>query len=209
MPLPAAALTAFNVNTGVALVGNVLQNPGDCIQANLGQSGVGQPTDPTAILSLCPAGAGGFTGAVVAIEGVPLGQPLTQVVAGQPVAPSQNQWVDTLDVLTLTGAAQTSPVGPLTAAPGAGNGFGFAVGCGLYSMLRLRLVSISSGQVQGGLATVPFPVGSVGPGGAGSGSVNSQNTVELGRIRVGLSILLEGLGINLQDLTAQDIQSLS
>ena len=200
MPVPVAQQTIQNVGD---ILGPLL----------LGQTGVGQPADVTAIVSL----TGVFSGVSVSIEGVPLGQPITQggpsALPPAPAAPqpaSANEWVPVLDVWLINGQAQSSPLTGLTSAGGAGSGYAFAVGCGIYQQLRLRLTGNGGGTaIQGGMATVPFPVGSVGPGGGGSGgSVNAQNTTELGRIRVGLSILLEGLGINLQDLTATDIQSI-
>ena len=163
-----------------------LTTPGQILFTVLNQVGVGQPPDETAIISL----TGNFTAATFGIEGVPLGQPLGTIPI--PIA----------EAGVINGQTVSSPVGPLSSSGVAGNnGFAFAVPLGAYSALQVRLISIGGGSVLAGIATVPFPVTVGQPSGG-----NPVNTLELSRIRVGNSILLEGLGINLQDLSASDLQ---
>lgn len=179
-----------------------LQNVGDIVgPVFLGQTGVGNPPDTTAVFAF----TGVYTNAVVAIEGIPIGQPISQ---GPPLAPnSSNEWVACLDVALLSGALQSNPI-TINSTGGPSSGFACAVGSGMYQQLRARLIGNGGGAIQASIATCGFPL-SPSPGGAAGGSVNAQNQLELGRIRVGMSILLEGMGINLQDLTSQDIQAFS
>jgi len=138
----------------------VLQNAGDTVVAQLGATGVGQGADPTAILSL----TGAFTAATIAIEAVPLGQPMAPATgplssfSQSPVA--ESEWIPIGEVGVLDGISVSSPVGPLNSTGLPGSGYGFDVAVGKYQQIRLRLVSIGSGAIQGGIATVPFPVGS-------------------------------------------------
>lgn len=104
----------------------------------LGNTGIGQPTDLTALVSL----TGTFTAATVLIEGVPLGQPLTQ---GNPPTPtSVSEWV------------LISSQGPLTSTGLVGSGIAVTVACNLYQQLRARLSVIGSGAIVGGIASSPF-----------------------------------------------------
>jgi hypothetical protein len=171
----------------------------------LGVDGVGNPGDVSAIFSL----SGTFVNAVVAIEGLPQGTPMTPALPPSPANPnglpstplSSSQWTPIAEVGVINGQLTTSPVGPLTSSGVVGTGFAYTAPIGAFQQVRMRLLSISSGAVVGGIATVPFPIstGIVQPG-------NPVSQLELGRIRVGMSILLEGMGINLQDLTQSDIQ---
>jgi hypothetical protein len=178
----------------------LLTTPGQTVQLNLGQTGVGQPGDVTAILSM----TGVFANAVIGVEAVPLGQPVAQPTQPGPFGPvspvSPSEWIPIAEVGIINGAVVSSPL-TLSSAGGLGTGFAFSVGAGQFQLLQLRLISIGSGAVQGGIATLPFPLnaGLSAPGSA-------INTLELGRIRIGLSILLEGLGVNLQDISQADYQ---
>ncbi len=159
-----------------------LQNVGDIVgPVFLGMTGVANPIDVTAIVSL----TGAFTGATVAIEGVPIGQPLTPSSnPGQPGTPTQpSEWVPLGEVGVVDFQPVSSPVGPLNSTGLQGSGYAFNVPCGMHQQMRLRLVSISSGAIQGGIATLPFPV----PTGF---SAASSAVLELQRIRVGIELLL-------------------
>lgn len=137
-----------------APVQGTLQAVGDTITSLLGNVGVGNPADVAAILSL----TGGFTNAQVAIEAIPLGQPMTQNVGGAATPTSPGEWVDVATINLGTGAVYQSPIGPLTSNGAPGSGFAFSCGVGIYQALRLRLVNTSGGAIVGGIATVPFPV---------------------------------------------------
>jgi hypothetical protein len=126
----------------VAPVSKTLQTAGDTAQLALGYTGVGNPPDQTVVVSL----TGTFTNAVVAIEGIPLGQASTSVP--MPIS----------EVSTLTGSTVSSPVGPLTSSGNAGSGFSFTVNAMLFSVVQIRLVSIGSGAITSGIASQTFPV---------------------------------------------------
>lgn len=143
----------------------VLQNAGDTLQLILGGVGVGNPPDVAAVFSL----TGGFTAAVIAIEAVPLGQPMTP--GSPPTVPSEGEWVHIAETYVLNGELQSSPLGPLTSTGAAGSGFAFTAGIAAYSALRIRLVSTGGGAIQGGIATLPFPT-STGVIQAIAGAVN-------------------------------------
>jgi hypothetical protein len=70
----------------------------------------------------------------------------------------------------------------------------------------MRLISIGSGAIVGGIATIPFPLnqGLSIPGSA-------QSLLELQRIRLGMSILISGGadagGLDLEQLTASDFST--
>ncbi len=173
---------------------------GDTITVPLGVTGVGQGPDNTAILSL----SGTFANAVIAVETVSLGQPMVQSPAfgtGPPAPASVSEWGNVEEINLLSGSPVSAPIGPVSSTGVAGTALQYAVPCGTFAQLRLRLISIGSGAIQGGIATVPFPVGqqSLPPGA----------NIEDFRNRVGISILLEGMGINLQDLTAADQSAFS
>lgn len=174
-----------STNTGSATAGYTLQNVGDTITVQLGVTGVGQPPDVTAIISL----AGTYTAATVAVEAVALGQP---IVTGSPTAPLYTySWVPVTEIGVQDGQTVSSPIGPLTSVGTAGSGYAYQFGCGVFSMLRLRLVSIGSGAILGGIATIPFPIQ--------SGLVNNLNAgmlLELQRIRVGINMLLASTDMN-------------
>lgn len=163
-----------------------MQVVGDiCGPVLLGNTGVGNPLDVTAIVSLI----GTFTNAVVAIEAVPIGQlvPFVQGATGPPVpTPAPNQWIPILELGVIDGVPASSPVGPLTSAGTAGSGYAFTIGCGIFQQLRMRLVGIGGGAIQGGIATLPFPV----PTGL-TASSTSGLALELQRIRIGIGMLVD------------------
>ena len=171
----------------------------------IGSDGVGNPGDVSAIFSM----SGTFSTATIAIEGLPQGIPMSPALPPSPTNPtgtpptplSPNQWVPLAEVGVINGQLTSSPVGPLTSNGLVGTGFAYTAPIGAFQQVRMRLISIGSGAVLGGIATVPFPIstGIVQPG-------NPVSQLELGRIRVGMSLLLEGMGINLQDLTQSDMQ---
>jgi hypothetical protein len=179
--MPASLTFATNSTT---TVGNsaTLQNVGDLLQVFLGNVGVGNPTDQIAIVSL----TGTFTAATVAIEAVPQGLPISLTTT--PIAPlSANSWIATTDISVVNGQPVSSPVGPLTSAGGVGSGFSFTFNCGQFQLIQLRLVSIGSGAITGGIATGSFPGGSATN--LLIGLANGQ-LLELQRIRVGINLLL-------------------
>jgi hypothetical protein len=115
-----------------------LQNQGDKITLQLGNP-PGRVPDQTAILSL----TGQYTGCIVAIEGIPIGQALSSVP--MPVA----------EMGLSNGSSASSPVGPLTSSGGPGSGYAFTVPSGIYSLIQLRLVSTGGGAIQAAIATTP------------------------------------------------------
>lgn len=136
----------------IPAVSGTLQSPGDTLLAALGNVGQGGEPDVAAILSL----TGTFQGAVVAVEGVPIGQPLTPGNPPTPLSPSQ--WAAVAEVGLINDQLVGSPVGPLASNGQAGSGFTYAVDPTKFVLLRLRLVSIQGGAILGGIATTPFPV---------------------------------------------------
>ncbi len=135
----------------------LLQNIGDTVTAALGNTGVGQPADPSAILSL----SGVFSQAVIAVEAIPLGQPMQPPVLGSNLPPlpvSASSWTPVANVSFLNQQVITVPIGPISSAGGPGTGFAYGLGCGTFQQIRLRLLSIGGGAIQGGIATAPFPI---------------------------------------------------
>jgi hypothetical protein len=162
-------------------VSKTLQNVDDTLQLQLGLVGYGQPQDITAVVSL----TGTFTLAVVAIEGVPIGQSLSSVPI--PLA----------EINIGTGNPQGSPVGPFTSTGGPGSGNAFVISCGIYSLIQVRLVSIGGGAITCGIASATFPVT------PGSNLPSPQMMLELVRIRIGINALLDG--VSLQEISLTDL----
>ncbi len=175
-----------------APVTGTLSVAGDVLGIVLGNTGFGQFFDVQLALSL----SGTFVGATVAVEALAVGQPLIGVAGTAPV--STSEWVAVSSA--AAGGNVNSPLGPLSSAGGPGTGFTYATPCYQFQQLRLRLVSIASGSVVASIASVPVTFNVVS---------NPNEALELGRVRIGMSILLEGMGINLSDLTAADIANLS
>ena len=177
-----------------------LQNPNDQGLVQLGNTGVGNPVDVTCILSF----SGVFAGAVVAIEGVPIGQPLLQTTLGfgnPPTAASANEWALPFEVNDATGGTVTSPIGPISSLGGTGTCFIYTFTCSYFNLLRARLVSITSGAIQGGIATLPFPLST-----SGSPITPPATFLELQRIRFGINcIMVGGADVNWSDLVSGDL----
>lgn len=186
-------------------VQGTLSIAGQTLQLALGRAGVGQPGDVTAIFSM----TGVFANAVVGIEGVPLGQPLSAPVGAGPqpaIGPtSLSEWIPISEVAIINGASLSSPV-TISSTGGVGTGVSYQVGCAIFQALQMRLISIGSGAIVGGIATIPFPLnqGLSIPGSA-------QSLLELQRIRLGMSILISGGadagGLDLEQLTASDFST--
>ena len=186
-------------------VQGTLSIAGQTLQLALGRAGVGQPGDVTAGFSM----TGTFANAVIGLEGVPLGQPLSAPVGAGPqpsIGPlTLSEWIPIGEVAVINGASLSSPV-TISSAGGVGTGFQFIVGCALFQALQMRLISIGSGAIVGGIATIPFPLnqGLSVPGSA-------QSLLELQRIRLGISILISGGadsgGLDLEQLTSSDFQT--
>ena len=177
---------------------------GQTLQLNVGQTGVGQPPDVTAVFGF----TGIFANAVIGIEAVPLGQPINQPsVAGPfgPVSPvSLSEWIPIGEQGVLNGQNTSSPL-TLSSLGGLGTGFAYVVPVAPYQMLQIRLISIGSGAVVASIATGTFPAST----GLSANPSAALTQLELGRIRIGMSILIGGGadpgGFNLQDPTAADV----
>jgi hypothetical protein len=187
-PVPSLMSVPQNATTGYI---------GDTVSVVLGNTGVGQPADVDAILSL----SGTFTAAVIAIEAVPLGQPVAQSVlfgTGPPTAVSAGEWVAIAEVSLLNFGVVSAPIGPVSSTGLPGSALAYLVPCGLYAMLRLRLISIGSGTIQAGIATVPFPAGATVQEVFGSVNVTGDYLQQIFAI---LQRQTEPLGMNLLPIT--------
>lgn len=186
----------------------VLSVAGATLQAQLGQGGVGQPGDVTCVVTMY----GVFSSAQIAVEGVPLGSPLVQpttpgpqmgINSASPLSP--NEWIAIEELGIFNGQLVSSPI-TISSSGGPSSGVSYTFGAGVFEIVRLRLISISSGAVQGVIAFVPFPI-STGLQQLG----NAVNQLELSRIRTGISALMAGgadaEGFNLQDLSQADFNT--
>jgi hypothetical protein len=176
----------------VPLAQQSLVNPGDILgPVILGNTGVGQPPDVSAVLSFTGLNGLPFTNAVIAVEAIAIGQPVTAPASfgAAPTPLNPGQWEPVLDIGLVDGQPVSSPIGPLTSAGTVGTGFGYTVPCAQFQQLRARLVSIGSGAIQGGIATMGFPAGSTYL--AQLVALNSAQLLELQRIRVGIGVLVD------------------
>jgi len=144
-----------------------LVNPGDTLVVVTGP-GVWVPGVPADVLATLAIG-GTFASAIIAIEGLPTGTPLVQGNPPTPVSPSA--WVPIGQL--PNGSQLINPVGPLSG-PAT-----YSIVCAGLMQVRLRLVSIGSGSIQGSIVTVPpVPV------------TMSDLLLELQRLRMGMTLLL-------------------
>ncbi len=182
----------------------VLQNVGDvCGPIQLGSAVFPNQADGLALYSF----TGAYSGVIIALEAIPDGQPMNAPVSGQlPTPVSSSSWTALQQVGISGGAQLNSPVGPIASAGGPNTGNTYTTAIGPYQQARARLLQNTGGTpIMASIATGP-----VAPGAPPvQATVNPAASLELGRLRVGVSILLEGMGINLQDLTAADIQAFS
>lgn len=176
----------------------LLNAAGQTLQLWLGNTGVGQPADVSAIIAV----TGIYQAATIGIEAIPLGQPLVQPSQAGPFqvpSPvSTSEWIPITELAIVNGSVLSSPVGPLTSVGGPGTGFGWTIPAGIYQAVQVRVISIGGGAIQASIASVPFPSSSS----IGSAS-NPVSQLELSRIRFGISDLV---GYSLGDLTAADFQ---
>jgi hypothetical protein len=146
-----------------------LAAPFNAATGYIGDTVTAQPGgDGTVLLSL----AGIFTSATVQIEAIPFGQ---------------TQYVPVLELRSDTGGVtQNGIVGPVTGA-GLGSGLTLTANGGAISSIRIRLLSIGSGAITGGIATAPFPFSSAFTYVTGnvslSGSVMAQLEAEIRILR--------------------------
>lgn len=141
-------------------VQGLLSAAGQTLQLPIGKTGTGQPPDVSAVFSL----TGAFGNATIGLEGVPIGQPITPPAGGgpggSPSPVSLSSWVPIAEVTVSNGQVISSPVGPLSNLGGVGTGYAYWVSVAIFQMLQIRLISISSGAIQGGIATCGFPASS-------------------------------------------------